>query len=64
LVRFVTPEVKVFTSPSTLLEKPCTPVTTEAAKAAPGMLTDDFPPEERLGAAVFEALAVGWKPGS
>jgi hypothetical protein len=44
LVRVVTPEVKDFTSPSTLLEKPWTPVTTDAAKDAPGTLTVDFPP--------------------
>ncbi|PIZ25469.1 MAG: hypothetical protein COY47_05760, partial [Chloroflexi bacterium CG_4_10_14_0_8_um_filter_57_5] len=36
LVRLVTPEVKALTSPMTLLEKFCTPPTTEAAKAAPG----------------------------
>jgi hypothetical protein len=38
LVRLVTPEVKDFTSPRTLLEKPWTPVTTEAANVAPGRL--------------------------
>jgi hypothetical protein len=42
----VTPEVNDFTSPSTLLEKPCTPVTTDAAKAEPGRLTGDRPPPE------------------
>jgi hypothetical protein len=45
LVRLVTPEVKDFTSPSTRLEKPCTLPTTEAAKAAPGTLTEDRPLE-------------------
>ena len=44
LVRLVMPEVKLFTSPSTRLEKPCTLPTTEAAKAEPGMLT--FPPDD------------------
>ena len=46
LVRLVTPEVKDFTSPSTLPEKPWTPPTTEAAKAEPGMLTGERPPPE------------------
>jgi hypothetical protein len=44
LVLLVMPEVKAPTSPSTRLEKPCTPVTTEAAKVAPGMLVPECPP--------------------
>ena len=58
MVLLDTPVVKVFTSPSTLLEKPCTPVTIDAARADPGRLTR--PPEvpgELAGAA-------GRKPGS
>jgi hypothetical protein len=48
LVLLVTPEVNAFRSPSTLLEKPCTPVTTEAANAEPGMLIGDLLPEEGM----------------
>src|SRR5512133_1144204 len=39
LVTLVTPLVKSLTLPSTLLEKFCTPPTTEAAKSAPGRET-------------------------
>ena len=48
MVLLETPEVKVFTSPSTWLEKPCTPVTTEATRADPGRL-------EPLAAGLFRA---------
>jgi hypothetical protein len=65
LVRLVTPEVKDFTSPSTLPEKPWTPPTTEAAKAEPGMLTGErLPPEVGMEAEATEPVETGWKPGS
>ena len=54
----VTPEVKDFTSPSTLLEKPWTPVTTDAAKAAPGRL--ELPLEAGLEEVVSEPVETGW----
>lgn len=59
LVRLVTPEVKDLTSPSTRLEKPWTPVTTEAAKAEPGRLTDDRPPEDGMDTEGVEAVETG-----
>ena len=58
----MTPEVKDFTSPRTLLEKPWTPVTTEAAKAAPGTLADERPPEDGMeteGFAPVETVETG-----
>jgi hypothetical protein len=59
LVRLVTPEVKDFTSPRTLLEKPWTPVTTEAAKAEPGRLTGDRPPEDGMETEEVEPVETG-----
>ena len=60
LVLLVTPEVKVFISPSTLLENPCTPPTTEAAKAEPGMLTGERePPEVGMEAGSTEPVETG-----
>jgi len=61
LVRLVTPEVKVLTSPRARLENPCTLFTTEAAKADPGTLTEDRPLDgtlEMVGAAVLPLLIV------
>jgi hypothetical protein len=52
LVRLVTPLVKDCTLPSTRLEKFCTPVTTEAANAEPGMLVGAPRPVDTDGAAV------------
>jgi hypothetical protein len=48
LVLLETPEVKVFTSPSTWLEKPCTPVIPSAWITGQGWL-------ERLAAGLFRA---------
>jgi hypothetical protein len=59
LVRLVTPEVKDFTSPNTLLENPWTPVTTEAAKAEPGRLTEPRPPDGAETEGV-EPVETGW----
>ena len=47
-MRLVTPDVKELRSPSTRLENPCTLVTIEAAKVAPGTLTVERPPEGAL----------------
>ena len=59
LVRLVTPEVKDFTSPSTLLENPWTPPTTEAAKAEPGRLTGERPPEDCMETEGIEPVETG-----
>ena len=59
MVRLVTPEVKDFKSPRTRLEKLWTPVTTEAAKAEPGRLTDDRPPEAGMEAECVEPVETG-----
>ena len=60
LVLRVTPEVKVLKLPSTLLEKPWTPPTTEAAKAEPGMLTGErLPPDVGMETDGTEAVETG-----
>ena len=56
----VIPEVNVFISPSVLLEKPCTPPTTEAANAEPGMLIGERdPPEVGMEADGTEPVETG-----
>src|SRR5271157_2121046 len=65
LVRPVTADVKVFTLPSTWLEKPCTLVTMEAATAAPGREAGE--PERPPGADTAgptAGAAAGRKVGS
>jgi len=63
-VRLVTPEVNCFTSPRIRLEKPWTLVTTEAAKAEPGKLAEERPPEDGTEAEGVDPDETGWKPGS
>jgi hypothetical protein len=42
--------------PTTLLEKVCTPVTTEAAKSAPGTLGSDGAPPGEAGPGMLEGV--------
>ena len=62
LVVLVTPDVKVLTLPSTLLEKFCTPVMTEAAKVEPGTLVVERPVGKEAGTPleVLGRLEDGW----
>ena len=61
----VTPEVKAFMSPNTLLEKPCTPLTIEAAMAAPGREAAEVDRPPGVDSDGTEAVeAVGRKVGS
>jgi hypothetical protein len=55
-------EVKSVTLPITLLEKDCTPVTIEAAKAPPGRFGKEIPPPPPPPDEVETGLGVAPRP--